>query len=707
MTTTEIQTKRAIAYGFLALIRDSIRLVSSTVDVFIPLVKKGMVRYCKLHPGIGDENISIIGEIINEEYAIDIPPSVLWELLKRIEREVDDPELFRVHNDNSFILNSFSFSGFEEELKQAKEDASLIQRVYDDFCSIYDVQQEACPSVIDFIDNNRHILSSYISIQNEKLEGDYTFAAKFVEFCKSIPHVYKLLCNQYLGSVITCYLEFKPQSIKMDVDLLLDTNFIISLLDLNTAESTKTCCKLIEIASSLGYTFHVMKDTLEETQSLLGYKSKSFDSAVIYKFINKEDVFSACERRGLTGVDLERISDNLERKVQEWGIQIIFNTDNLNGKARFSNEYAILKSKRNTERSALHDAKAIYYVKAKRGKAVRSFEEVNCWFVNNSITHDNDSDSIDALLNENRTSGLPEIIRADDLLNILWLSNPQINTAIANSDISEIGLTSLVSFTLNKSLPKASIIRRLDENIQKYRTEDVTDRDVLMLSSRIINHQLNAEQVESLNDLAIHNREEFSRKIKEEASKEEALQKSQGERLNRVITKWEIDIRDIEKGKIEIVQTVTDENKSLLEQNAAKDKEIRELKNEKLYRINQERKNNRQSYIKEQLKKWRRGPLVLLILFSVLFLSGLAWIIVIYVSAPPADASVKLAFLNSKWFSYVFTIIWGIATGIVFKPFYERFYSQTNINSFIDHLGIPEDLRELTFEDLDKLTYSA
>ena len=696
MENIDISIKRATTYGFLALIRNSMKLINSTIDVFIPLVKKGMVKYCQMNKGVGDESISRIGAIINEEYAIEIPFSVLLELLKRIEKEVNDEGLFKIHKDNSFLLNSFTFLDFEEELSQAVSDARLIQRVYDDFCDIYEVDKNESPTVIDFIDNNRLVLSSYISNKREQTSTDYTIPAQFVEFCKQIPLIYNLLCNQFLGSIITCYLEFKPQDVKMNVDLLLDTNFIVSLLDLNTEESTKTCHKLMDISRSLGYTFHTMKDTIEETQSLLGHKSKNYDSAVIYKFINREDIYSACERRGLNGVDLERISDNLEKKLQEWGVQIIYNTDNLTGKARFSNEYSLLKSKRNTDKAALHDAKAIYYVKMKRGKVVNTFEDVNCWFVNNSITHDSDSDSIDALLNENRTKGLPEIIKADELLNILWLSNPQINAELANNEVSDIGLTSLVSFTLNKTLPKSSVIRKLDDNIQKYRTEDVTDRDVLMLSTRIINHGLNSEQVEQLNEMSNKDREEFSRRIREEAAKEEAEQKARGERLNKVITTWDINIKNIGKGEIKVTQTVIDQNKALMEENAAKDEEIRRLREEKLARENEKRKNLRDKYVKKRVRKWRRWPLIILISTLLLFIVGLIWIIFVLCNAPDGERTVASTWIDSKWFSIAFTLLMAIINGIIIKAFYERFFSQTHINSFKDHLDIPDELKDLT-----------
>ena len=222
--------------------------------------------------------------------------------------------------------------------------------MYEQFCTVYEYNIEIVPSVNDFIDNNRLAISSYISNIDGLNGNDFTAAAQFVEFCHQIPYVYQLLCNQYLGSVITCFLEFKPKKAEMDVDLLFDTNFIISLLDLNTEASTKTCTKLLELSRSMGYTHHVLKDTIEETQALLYFKSKHYEEAVVYKYINKEDVFSACERLEINGTDLERIADNLETEIQKRGINIVYHTDDLTGKARYSTEYEILKLYANNEK---------------------------------------------------------------------------------------------------------------------------------------------------------------------------------------------------------------------------------------------------------------------------------------------------------------------------------------------------------------------
>jgi hypothetical protein len=701
---TDERTKRAITYGFLAQAKSTKVFQNSILDLFVPLVKKGMSRHCILTNGAGGENIDEVGKIITEEYAINIPHSVLRVLMQRVEEEVGDEDMFKLHQDDSFLLKSFFFSEFEAELQQVKEDVEMIQGMYEQFCNTFDYDLRIIPSVTEFIDENRLALSSYITNEDNKLAKNFTPAAQFVDFCRQIPYVYRLLCNQYLGSVITCYLEFKPKKAEMGVDLLLDTNFIISLLDLNTASSTETCTRLLEISKSIGYTHHVLMDTIEEAQSLLYVKSRHFDSSVVYKYINKEDIYSACERRKLNSADLERIADNLVKELQERGINIVYNTDNLTGKAKFSPEYEILKSKRNTPKAALHDAKAIYYVKEKRTKTITEFELVNCWFVNNAITHDNDSESIEALLDKERRNGLPDIIRADNLLNILWLSNPQVDANFTTGDLGDIGLTSLVTMTLNKSLPKARIIRTLDENIQKYRTEEVSERDVLLLSTRIVNHHLSSEEVEELNKKAQQDRQEFSRRIKEEAAKEEAIQKQRGERIDKVVTKWQIDLKKLLKGRLEVLKTVKGENQTLLDDNKQKDEEIRRQKAVRLRKENEWRKEKREKFILEALRKWRKWPTIWLRIVLFFFLLGVAWLVLSLLFVPEGqETELWMKIIGSKLFSILFTILMALIGYFVFKTYHDRKFLNTNINSFIDHLDIPEAMKELkSVDDLDE-----
>lgn len=241
-----------------------------------------------------------------------------------------------------------------------------------------------------------------------------------------------------------------------------------------------------------------------------------------------------------------RISDNIEDSLTKFSIRILPNSTRLKNKAKFSNEYQTLKTYRNNDKAALHDAMAIMYVREKRGgKAVKSFEKVNCWFVNNSITHDFEHSAIENIIRGNSSENQPEIIKADDLLNILWLSAPSIRSEVSSDEMVDIGLTTLVAHTLNKSLPKARIIRELDENIQKYKTEDITDRDVYLLSVRIANNQV--KDLEELNTLAVKDTVEFNCRVKEEARKQAEIEKEQREQLNKLYSELSNAIHSISK----------------------------------------------------------------------------------------------------------------------------------------------------------------
>lgn len=79
-----------------------------------------------------------------------------------------------------------------------------------------------------------------------------------MDYFKNAPEIYEALRRLYLGSMLTSYLNYEPTGAKMNVEILLDTNFIVSLLDLNTTESTKCCNTFIEASKKLGYKFTVL-----------------------------------------------------------------------------------------------------------------------------------------------------------------------------------------------------------------------------------------------------------------------------------------------------------------------------------------------------------------------------------------------------------------------------------------------------------------
>lgn len=549
MTANDNITRRAITYSVLAHISSSAKLAKGQLDVFVPIVKKCLHHISDGKAEIKGANISEIADRIVTDWQIEIPVPVLRTILTQISKEFDcdeDSKPFVLNNDDSFWIKRFIFADFDAEIKESEHNVKELQNAYLKFCKIQNIQSEDGKGVIRFIEQHKDTLAHYLRNSDCPDKTDYSLPAKFIEYFKPIKPLYEEIRDLYLGATISCAIGYQFNGLKNDVTLLLDTNFIISLLDLNTPESTRTCSKLLEVCKKSGYSFLILPETKEEIQSLLEFKSRSLDKVALQKNVNKEDVFCACERRGLNSADLMRISDNIEDSLTKFSIRILPNSTTLKNKAKFSNEYQTLKTYRNNDKAALHDAMAIMYVREKRGgKAVKSFEKVNCWFVNNSITHDFEHSAIENIIRGNSSENQLEIIKADDLLNILWLSAPSIRSEVSSDEMVDIGLTTLVAHTLNKSLPKARIIRELDENIQKYKTEDITDRDVYLLSVRIANNQV--KDLEELNTLAVKDTVEFNCRVKEEARKQAEIEKEQREQLNKLYSELSNAIHSISK----------------------------------------------------------------------------------------------------------------------------------------------------------------
>jgi hypothetical protein len=695
-------TKKAIAYSLLAHIRNSGTLSKGPLDIFIPIVKKGLhfMNYNKEQ--YKGESILEIQDIIFKSYGIDIPVPVLKSILIVISRELNkkDEKIFTLNNDNSFWVKDFVFEDYDQKIQEYQTEVISLQKLFGEFCEANGIKDSENNCIIKFIEKNKFAISKYLV--NSKIENgqEYIIEAKFIEYFKHNATVFSLIKNIYLGSILTCYLEYQPTDVKMDVLLLLDTNFIISLIDLNTPESTHTCNKLIEVCKKIGYNFRVLSDTIEETKSLLNHKASNYDNAIILKYVNKEDIYNACERRNLSRTDLDRIADNLENILQEFGISIVPYTESLKNKAKFSPEYKLLKNYRNSDKAALHDAEAIIYVKDKRGKKIKEFELVNCWFVNNSVTHDSENEGINPLLHPTQQEFQPEIIKVDDLLNILWLSNPSINIAIANDEMVDIGLTALVAFTLNEALPKARVIKELDTNIQKYKDESISDKDVLLLSTRIASGQF--KNIEKLNELAKHNPAKFNEGIKDEARKQEELEKDRNDKFEKLFNRLNEEVGQISSYKVRIdkakeieIQKIKNVAKSDI---LRKDEEITRLRKENTKIENKRRKTEREAYIAKILKEWRNKTWIAFSVCITLLVVGIIWTIISLSKLPLNSDNFFEKLLQNKFIAISISIVTSVINYFIIRALYDKYHNHSNINSYKSNIIIPDELKDLPIE---------
>ncbi|MBV6881444.1 hypothetical protein NG800_015915 [Epilithonimonas ginsengisoli] len=665
---------RALTYSLLAYIRNNNDVIKGPIDIFVPLIKRtlSIINSQGIFEG---KNISEIKNTADKEYSIDFPLPVLKKILHIIAKEINTEKKtnFVLNNDGSFQILRFSFTDFDDVINSKNEDIERIENLFKEFKESMnkDVIIDS-ESIFKFIEKNKFTLSKYLSDNSEMNGEDYTIEAQFVNFFKKSKPIYDLIKDIYIGSILTCYIEFKPENIKNDVELVLDTNFVIGLLDLNTPESTHTCRTLISIAKSIGYKISVFKCTIDETENLLKGKASNFDRSFLQRKVNPEDVYNACDRRNLSKVDLERISDNLIRELQVFEINIYYNHDNYTREAKNSSEYAFFKTVRNTDYSALHDATIITYVKKKRSRNIYDFEKVNCWFVNNSTSF-----YVENLRITDKKQ--PETIKADDLLNILWLSSPAINTKIDVEELANIGLTSSISLTLNKNLPKSRLLKELDDNISKYAEENISDADIVRVATRITNKQL--IDIEEINQLANTNKEEFVKRLQKEADSQKIIEKEQIRKIDIVFKTFKsqnnqvIELKNEYKRKIEEI----DKDKNDLSEAHLKIKK----QEEEIYTIKVD------NFIDTKIEKWRNNAKIKLAI-SVTFLIAIIFGAFYYNDFKIGKTTeyCKENILLSLLISFVLFII----NGWFFKSLYDRYESYSNIENYKKGLKIPDKL---------------
>ncbi len=525
-----MDTNKIITYSLLAHINNSFsnKSIKNLSEIFVPLVKRVVANLYQ--QGITKGLIDDLKKRVDATYSMNMPYPTLAKIMQRIASEAnvaDQNRVFSFHNDRSFMIKKYVFSEFDDFM--AKQDAELkfLSDTYLSYLKAQNIDAKSQPSIFEFLDKNRIGLSQFFANQAvPHLDPNYIHQAKFIESIKDSNELYAILKRVYLGSIISTYLEVDYGDVRnRELEFLLDTNFIVSLLNLHSVQSFHTCSKIIEQCKKCGYKLKVLNFTVEETRALLDRTAEGLNNVKIFEELDSDSIENACHRRRLNRTDLEKITFNLEKTlIREYGIHIIIDKDDLKGKAMASDIYKKIQARKVNPDGALHDAVAIIYVREKRGREIYRFEDACCWFV---IDSKNES-----LKFMKRDGKFLELIRSEDLINILWMANPKANV----EKISEIGLTQLVSITINNSLPNARVLKELDENFQKYAVDQIEAGDCIRLASNVASQTvINMHSIEVLNKLANESPLKFDEQSKEYIEKVKAEEKTKADAANVLI----------------------------------------------------------------------------------------------------------------------------------------------------------------------------
>lgn len=514
-------------YSLLALIRENSKeeCDKSILNVFLPILKETLNRMLqKVGFELKGKDYTEIQSKAEEEFGLKIPIPVLETLMSEIARNSSAD--FVLNKDHSFIIKTPFGSQVGMDYKQQKKRIRKLEKNYKLYCEGLGVEGRFDELVAFIQDQKNRIFENKPS----DIYGQGYYVSKYVySKLKKKDENYNTICDLYLGGVIASYLQFQIKERIVDTELLIDTNFYISLINLNTEEAYESCKQLFDLTIAMGYRYSILETTIEQIKILLSKRVDKINEKGLLASLNVADVLSACDRRNLTKTDLERYKDNLLDDLATKGINIIYNSQirNLIDKTEKSRDLRTLTKLRGNRDSAFNDLLAQEYVAFRRkDKAIAEFNDVNCWFLNNSFSVNWKEKDVPVW---KRIS-----ITASDLLVLLWLANPS-NMVGKNKDM--LALTSLSANVVNyrsKRYPSGKVVGKLQDKIARLQLQGgISNSAVAKLCIRMAEGAIGQTEAEQLlilssSDLKAHI-EEFSKMDDSYVQKSNELERKEEE----------------------------------------------------------------------------------------------------------------------------------------------------------------------------------
>ena len=461
-------------YSLLSFIQDSQKedKSKSILQLFIPIVQDTLNWMLSQNVNTGEikgKSTLEIRDVIKMRFELEIPPFALNSILSLIDT---NENRFVINADKSFIIKAGYSNGIDKQYESQKKRISLLKKNYKSFCYRENVNFEF-QELVTFIQDQKNRIFEGNSTQ---ITDQRYYVSKYVaEKIRTKDTYYKTICNIYLGGIITSYLSFTITERVMDTELLLDTNFYISLCNLNTEESYETCKQLFETARNLGFRFSILQRTIEQIRILLTNRIKNFECRSSRAAWDESDIHAACVRRGMnSSSDLQLYKDGIMNDLASKGINVINDTmirPDIE-KASKSEEYRSLKVIRRNSESALNDVIAQTYVEHKRSsKKIAEFSDVNCWFLTNSTSFNKHELEIPVWQRKS--------INAADLLILLWYANPSLDLGNTTSMLAMSSLSANILRYRSEKGPAAKIVDRIQHRVAQLQTNGLVTQEAI------------------------------------------------------------------------------------------------------------------------------------------------------------------------------------------------------------------------------------
>lgn len=468
-------------YSLLAFIKDQKRddKGKSLIGLFVPIVMQTvnwMLGANGLEPLMGKDYTEIkVG--VKKFFDLDMPIEVISAIMDIIYEE-DVDQQFKINSDHSFIIKQGFAVSLDSEYNNQKSRISKLEKHYNTFCKRQKVKCDF-QELINFIQDQKNRVFE----GNDTVVGkqDYYVSKYVMECIRRKDYIYEIICSIYLGGVISSYYKFQINEKVVDTELLWDTNFYISLCKLNTREAYETCAQLLEMATSMGFRFSILQRTIEQINILVSNKAKDYDNKDYISSWDESDILAACSRENISKSELLLVKDNLLDDLSHKGVNIIYDASikDIIESAEKSSDLKRLSKIRGSRESALNDIIAQMYVEKKRkSRQIAEFNDVNCWFLNNSFSVNKKELHLPVW---QRIS-----ISAPDLLLLLWFANPSLAKDKVDSLLAISSLSANVFKYRSERMPSSKVVEEIQNRVAKLQvTNQVTQKAIAKLCIRM------------------------------------------------------------------------------------------------------------------------------------------------------------------------------------------------------------------------------
>ncbi len=479
-------------------------------EVYLPFIEYALTLLDKQYIDIQE-----IIEKIYEDCNLKLPISIIRALLKKL-RKSGKIEQYSGYEKIKLIYD-YTKEGldYKKSFDKSKRDINKLIDSYKSYCQCTTISdEEVIDLFIKFINSNIecvNIIGENYKTSSLPSKGIVSVSDFFIHIKNRDEDNYQTFCNIYYGFLLHSmtrknnFRQFLSDKNIRKMDVILDSNFLFRILDLQNPMLNTVSYELLELLKDNNYNLYVFPDIIDEIRRVLTSIYTKMEKGQIKEKVdeieaeNMDSILGAIYRRNW---DLYKFNDyinHIEDEIILRKVKIIkpfINLDDIEINKDLYNElffkklsrYLYLNGYRNinldlesiksgtfkidglpdevqesVKHNVIRDLKIIKYIELRRDGKKAIFADSKLFLL-----------TCDSVLfnfcyqNHIATRSIPEVITEDLLTKILWIHNPQ--------RTGDIAITQDISIFQSSRYVDYSVLNKFSECIKDY-VKDMPDSE--------------------------------------------------------------------------------------------------------------------------------------------------------------------------------------------------------------------------------------